>query len=63
MYSCPSLVMDIMSTEGGGLEEVITRVRARTRAKQEEIYREAKETIQDAEIISERTGDDEEKKA
>ena len=56
-------VMDIMSTEGGDLEEVITRVRARTRAKQEEIYREAKETIQDAEIISERTGDDEEKKA
>ena len=56
-------VMDIMSTEGGDLEEVITRVRARTRAKQEEIYREAKETIQDAEIISERTDDDEEKKA
>ena len=56
-------VMDIMSMEGGDLDEIITRVRARTRAKQEEILREANETIQDAEIISERTNEDEEKKA
>lgn len=56
-------VMDIMSTEGGDLDEAITRVRARTRQRQEEIMREAAETIQDAEIISETTDDNKEKKA
>lgn len=55
--------MDIMTTEGGDLDEAITRVRARTRQRQEEIMREAAETIQDAEIISERTDGDEKKKA
>jgi hypothetical protein len=56
-------VMDIMATEGGDLDEVIARVRARTRQKQEEIMKEAAETIQDAEIISETTDSDQEKKA
>ena len=47
-------VIDIFTTEGGDLSEVIARVRGRTRARQMEILKEAETAIviEDAEVVS-----------
>ena len=48
-------VMDIIERDGGDLDEIIAKVRARTRQRQREIFEEIhKNSIEEAEIVSER---------
>ncbi len=48
-------VIDMIEREGGDLDEIIAKVRARTRQRQREIFEEIeKNTLEEAEIVSER---------